>query len=99
MEKLVRRQYTVEFKQEAVKLLMNTPARRLSEIARELGIEPKRLSSWKKAYEEGRLTERTIKAVSPEQAELSRLRAENQRLKMERDILKKAAAYFAAASK
>jgi transposase len=48
-----------------------------------------------KADREGKLAGAGAKPVSPEQMELARLRAEVARLKMERDILKKAAAYFA----
>jgi transposase len=48
-----------------------------------------------KADREGKRTGAGTKPVSPEQMELARLRAEVARLKMERDILKKAAAYFA----
>ncbi|EAP70838.1 Hypothetical Protein RRSL_00551 [Ralstonia solanacearum UW551] len=51
--------------------------------------------NWVKADREGRLSGADSKPVSPEQMELARLRAEVARLKMERDILKKAAAYFA----
>jgi transposase len=53
------------------------------------------LHNWVKADREGRLVGADSKPVSPEQMEIARLRAENARLKMERDILGKATAYFA----
>ena len=53
-----------------------------------------------KAEAAGRLTERSgVKAVSAEQMEISRLKAELARTRMERDILKKATAYFARESR
>ena len=53
------------------------------------------LHNWLKAQEQGRLSGQANKPVSAEQMEISRLRAELARVKMERDILKKATAYFA----
>ena len=50
---------------------------------------------WVRALAAGKLTAPGTKPVTPEQMELSRLRAENARLKMHVDILKKATAYFA----
>jgi transposase len=63
-------------------------------VAKTLGIAEQTLHNWIKAQAQGRLQE-AGKAVSTEQMEISRLRAELARVKMERDILKKAAAYFA----
>lgn len=54
-----------------------------------------RLRNWIKADQDGRLTGAGTKPVSPEQMEIARLRAELARVKMERDILGKATAYFA----
>jgi transposase len=57
---------------------------------------PKLIQQWEKQYEAGQLTVATgRRAVSPEQAENTRLRAELSRARMEVSILKKAAAYFA----
>lgn len=53
------------------------------------------LDNWIRADNSGKLSGAGDRVVTPEQMELARLRAENTRLKMERDILKKAAAYFA----
>ena len=56
------------------------------------------LFNWVKAHRQGKLTGVDSKPVSAEQMEISRLRAELARVKMERDILGKATAYFAKAS-
>jgi transposase len=56
------------------------------------------LFNWVKAHRQGRLTGADIKPVTPEQMEISRLRAELARVKIEHDILEKATAYFAKAS-
>jgi transposase len=58
-----------------------------------LGISETALSNWRKAAKAGKLA--SGKKVSPEEMEVSRLRAENARLRMEVEILKKATAYFA----
>ncbi len=92
MKKIPKQEYTAEFKEQAVK--------RAQEVgvgvgARELGLVEQTLRNWVKASAAGRLTAPGSKPVTPEQMELSRLRAENARLKMHVDILKKATAYFA----
>ena len=93
MSKRKRRSYAEEFKRDAVKLV-SEQGYSLSEAARNLGVHPNLLRGWKQKiaaeeekYEAG-LTE-------DERMELARLRAENKRLRMERDILKKAVAFFA----
>ncbi len=63
--------------------------------ARSLGVVDQTLFNWVKASREGRLNGADSKPVSAQQMELSRFRAELTRLKMERDILKNATAYFA----
>ena len=63
--------------------------------ARELGLVEQTLRNWVKAAAVGKLAAPGVKPVTPEQMELSRLRAECARLKMHVDILKKATAYFA----
>jgi len=95
-----RRHFTDEFKQEAIALLVSS-GRPLSQIASELGISPSMLRNWRNRSE-GRnagSTLRPIPAPAPHSApdsgsEISRLRRENDRLRMERDILKKAVAIF-----
>ena len=64
-------------------------------VARDLGLVEQTLRNWGKASAAGKLTAPGAKPVTPEQTELSRLRAECARLKMHVDILKKATAYFA----
>jgi transposase len=68
-------------------------------VARELGISEQTLSNWRKAGKAGKLGASSGKPITPEQMELSRLRAENARLKMEVEILEKATAYFAKVSR
>ena len=88
-----RRSYTDEFKQEAVRLVTDQ-GYSLAEAARNLGVHTNLLRAWKQKVEaadeeyEAGLTE-------DERMELASLRAENKRLRMERDILKKATAFFA----
>ena len=89
-----RRQYTKEFKIEAVRLIVEE-GRRISELSRELGTAQSLLHRWKKKYEEGKIDPFPGKGrLSPEDEELRRLRRENERLRTERDILKKAVAIF-----
>ena len=89
-----RRQFTKEFKIEAVRLLVEE-GRSISEVARELGIGENLLSRWKKKSEGGKIDPFPGKGrLSSEDDELRQLRRENKRLRMERDILKKAVAIF-----
>ena len=89
--KRARRTFSDEFKREAVQLIV-AQGLTISEAAQSLGIHANLLRGWKRRLavedEDARLTE-------DEQMELARLRAENKRLRMERDILKKATAFFA----
>lgn len=91
MSKGTKRKYTQEFKEDAVKLVTEQ-GYKISETARNLGIGANMLGRWKKEFEEEANGSRL---PSDERAELNRLREENRRLKMEREILKKAAAFFA----
>jgi len=68
-----------------------------SAVAKILGISSKTLNDWIKADDAGKLNG-AGKRVSAEQMEIARLRAENAKLRMERDILGKATAYFAKGS-
>jgi transposase len=89
-----RRQYAKEFKVEAVRLVVEE-GRPISEVARELGIGENLLHRWKKRSEEGKVEPFPGKGrLSPEEEELRQLRRDNKRLRMERDILKKAVAIF-----
>jgi transposase len=95
-----RRQFTDEFKREAVALLASS-GRPLLQIASELGISPSMLRNWRNGSG-GRdvgPARHPIPASAPHPvpdpaAEISRLRRENERLRTERDILKKAVAIF-----
>ena len=93
MTKPSRARYTLEFKQEAVRLVDG--GQTIAGAARTLGIVEQTLFNWVKAKREGKLKGVDSKPVSAEQMEISRLRAELARVKMERDILGKATAYFA----
>lgn len=98
MTKATRRaRYTREFKQEAVRLVEGGQS--IAAAARTLGVVDQTLFNWVKAHRAGKLTGADSKSASAEQMEISRLRAELARVKMERDILGKATAYFAKAAK
>ena len=88
-----RARYTIEFKQEAVRLVESGQS--IASAARTLGVVDQTLFNWVKSHRAGQLTGADSKPVSAEQMEISRLRAELARVKMERDILGKATAYFA----
>lgn len=93
MSELKRVRYTLEFKMEAIRLLK--AGQSLAAVSAMLPVAPQTTSNWVKAEQEGKLVGVGTKPVSPEQMELACLRAENSRLKLERDMLKKRAAYFA----
>ena len=95
MSERARRKYSQEFKEDAVKLVTEK-GYTISEAARNLGIGANLLGRWKKIFEEEANGSRL---KSDERAELRQLREEVRRLKMEREILKKAAAFFANESK
>jgi transposase-like protein len=92
-EGMHRARYTLEFKMEAVRLVK--AGQETSVTARILGIPKQTLSNWVRRSDKGVLQGAGDRPVSAEQMELARLRAELARVKMERDILKKATAYFA----
>ena len=92
-----RARYTLEFKQEAVRLV--EAGQSFAAAARTLGVVDQTLFNWVKASRQGKLAGADSKPVSAEQMEIARLRAELARVTMERDILGKATAYFAKAAK
>ena len=90
-----RKTYTKEFKEDAVRLVTEQGYNR-SEAARNLGIDRGMLGRWIKELEDdGSEAFRGHGKLTTDQEELRRLREENRRLKLEREILKKAAAFFA----
>ena len=89
-----RRKLTKEFKEEAVKLVLEQ-GYKITEASRNLGIHANLLGRWKREYEDGGEGGSDNESSVGMRAELNRLRKENRRLKMEREILKKAAAFFA----
>jgi transposase len=93
MQKIPKREYTPEFRELAVKRVQSGLT--VDAVAKELGVNHQSIRNWIKAAAAGKLVGAGSKVVTPEQMELSRLRAENIRLKRECEILKKATAYFA----
>jgi transposase len=92
-DKKTRARYTLEFKMEAVRLVR--AGQSVSDVAKILGVPKGSLENWIRWDNKGVLAGSNPQVISAEQMELARLRAENAKLKMERDILKKATAYFA----
>lgn len=88
-----RGKYTLEFKLEAVRLVKGGQS--VPVTGKILGVPAQTLGNWVRLSEKGQLQGAGDRPVSPEQMELARLRAEVARLRMERDILGKATAYFA----
>ena len=97
MSKRKMTQYDIEFKKSSAKLAYESD-RSVAQTAEDLGINPTTLYTWVKKY----CPEENTKSSSINEPslmeELKRLKKENIRLKLERDILKKAAAYFASES-
>jgi transposase len=100
MEKLPRQVYTTEFRQQAVELVIREGLG-IAEASRRLSLSPKTLTNWVRRARGGGSPGAAAaprREVTEAEAELSRLRRENAELRMERDILKKSAAYFASES-
>ena len=88
-----RKKYTQDYKDDAVELVVSS-GRPIAEIARDLGINEGTLGNWvQTAKKSGKIKEKPL--GTDERAELEAAREEIRRLKMERDFLKKAAAWFA----
>lgn len=85
--------YPSEFRREAVELLR--AGRLPGELSEALGVSEQTLRNWRRQDQVDR-HERDDGLTTDERAELARLRRENQRLRQERDLLKRAAAFFAA---
>jgi transposase len=92
-----RKVYPPEFKREAV-AMTQLPNAVVEEVARNLGVSSSALHKWIRAEKAGgalAFPGQGKQALSAEQAEIQRLRKENEQLRMEREILKKATAFFA----
>jgi transposase len=90
-----RQTFPQEFKVQAVKLV-TAQGKSVAEVARDLGLSDSLLRGWKRTLAEGGEQAFPGNGNPPaHEEELRRLRAENKRLTMERDILKKATAFFA----
>ncbi len=88
------RKYTEEFRREAVRVVENRGNRTVRDVAESLGIADTLLHSWRVKYADTAASVREERGETPEE-ELKRLRAEVAQLKRDREILKKAAAFFA----
>ena len=94
-QKRNRQHYTKEFKNDAVKLVVEQ-GYSCNEVGRRLGINQTNVSRWAREYRQENDPSVDGGASRNElESEVKRLRKENQRLQMEREILKKAAAFFA----
>lgn len=94
-EKRTRQRYTKQFKNDAVSLVIDHDYS-ANEAARRLGVSQTNISRWVREFlEENEPIAKDGSTRSGLEAEVKRLRKENQRLKMEREILKKATAFFA----
>ena len=94
MPATTRRQFTDEFKLEAVRLIQES-GRPVAQVARELGISDNVLYRWRPEQRYVESQGGTRQSVRAEQDELTRLKRENETLRKERDFLKRAAACFA----
>ncbi len=88
-----RREFSAEYKDEAVGLVINT-GRRVAVVARELGINEATLGRWVNLHKDRQVAGETALSES-EQGELARLRKEVAELKLDRAFLKKASLFFA----
>ena len=88
-----RRKFTPEFRNEAVRLVIDS-GRPVAEVARDIGVVEGTLGNWVNLWRAEHVGEEPELGIS-ERAELAQLRRDNQTLRMEREFLKKAAAFFA----
>jgi transposase len=92
-----RRIYSLDFKLKAVELSNERGS--LISVANELNISTDNIKRWKKEFNKGKLTNKSVAIKSPEEQELIRLRKELADIKLERDILKKAVGIFSKSDK
>ena len=108
IQPMARKNYTDEFRRQAVDLYESTPGATLRGIADDLGISRDTLSDWVKTFGTGSTTapissprtpadraETPTEKVTRLEAELARLRAEKAKIETEKSILRQAAKYFA----
>jgi len=98
MTKRERRKFTDEFKKETVRLIRES-GKTVAEIARDLDLSESAVRNWLNQAEIDAGRGRQGELTTAEHQELQRLRRENKQLQMEREILKKAAAFFAKESR
>ncbi len=96
MSKIPNGRYTKEFREEAVKMVV-TGGHSAGSAARRLSLPTSTLENWVRAHRAGKLGDigKQAKPLTETEMELARVKRELAEVKMERDILKKAAAYFA----
>ena len=96
MKGIPQGRYTKEFREEAVKLVTEEKIS-LPEASRRLSLPPSTLATWVKAFKAGKLggIGKMQRPLTEIEMELARAKKELAEVKIERDILKKAAAYFA----
>ena len=95
-ERIPNGRYTKEFREEAVKLITEGGLK-IPDVGRRLSLAPSTIAYWVKAYKAGKLKEvgKAQRPLTEIEMELARTKRELAEVKMERDILKKATAYFA----
>ena len=90
-----RNKYSLEFKQEAINMVLNEE-KSVDEVGKSLGVHPTSIRDWILKYKKNGTQSFTGNGnQTPAEKEISRLLKENKELKQERDILKKATAFFA----
>ena len=96
MERIPYGKYTKEFRVEAVKLVIEGGLS-IPEVGRRLSVAPSTIGNWARAFKEGKLADvgKGSRPLTEIELELARTKRELAEARMERDILKKAAAYFA----
>ena len=88
-----KNRHTEEFKREAVRLMLSRGERTVEDVAQSIGATEGDLHRWRAKY--GGSVRVTASITETPEQEVKRLRKENERLRMEREILKKATAFFA----
>lgn len=89
-----RRKYSPEYKDEAVKMVVENPGRSVAAVARDLGIHEGTLGNWVSLYRKKHPVDEEPLTIS-ERARLRELERENRELRMTKEFLEKTAAFFA----